>query len=70
MWMPLGVRFGKTELCAQKEGVRFRKDGYSRTQVYNVILWDDACILGLSAILWRCDSINVIVYYGCTLCLA
>ena len=36
MWMPLGVQFGKTELCERKEGVRYRqtevcawKDGYS-----------------------------------------
>ena len=26
-----------------------------RTKVFNVILWDDSCILGLSAILWRCS---------------
>ena len=26
-----------------------------RTKVFNVILWDDSCILDLSAILWRCS---------------
>ena len=26
-----------------------------QTSDYNVILWDDSCILGLSAILWRCS---------------
>ena len=58
MLMPQGDRFGKTELRARKECVRFRrtevcarKDGSPRTKVFNVILWDDSCILGLSAIL-------------------
>ena len=26
-----------------------------RTRDYNVILWDDSCILGLSAIIWICS---------------
>ena len=25
------------------------------TKAFNVILWDDLCILGLSAIPWRCS---------------
>ena len=41
-----------------------RKTVIPRTKVFNVILWDDLGILGLSAILWRC-SLTV-----CTLCLA
>ena len=42
MYMPLGVRFGKTELCARKVGVRFEpkcvrgKMVILRAMVFNV----------------------------------
>ena len=47
--MPLGVRFGREPKCVRGKTV------IPRTSDDNVILWDDSCILGLSAILWRCS---------------
>ena len=47
--VPLGVRFGQEPKCVRGKTV------IPRTSDYNVILWDDSCILGLSAILWRCS---------------
>ena len=47
--VPLGVRFGRDPKCVRGKTV------IPRTRDYNVILWDDSCILGLSAILWRCS---------------
>ena len=38
----------RPEVCAWK-------DGYSPDEGNYVILWNDSCILGLSAILWRCS---------------
>ena len=52
--VPLGVRFGREPKCVRGKTV------IPRMSVYIVILWDDSCILGLSAFLWRlcdCDSI-------------
>ena len=39
------VRFGKEPKCVRGRTV------IPGTSVYNVILWDDSCIMGLSAIL-------------------
>ena len=47
--MLLGVRFGRDPKCVRGKTV------IPRTRDYNVILWDDSCILGLSTILWRCS---------------
>ena len=47
--VPLGVRFGREPKYVRGKTV------IPGTNVYNVILWDDSCILGLSAILWRCS---------------
>ena len=47
--VPLGVRFGREPKCVRGKTV------IPGTRVYNVILWDDSCTLGLSAILWRCS---------------
>ena len=47
--VPLGVRFGREPKCVRGKTVIVRASDC------NVILWDDSCILGLSAILWRCS---------------
>ena len=47
--MPLGVRFGRDPKCVHGKTV------IPRTKDYNVTLWDDSCMLGLDAILWRCS---------------
>ena len=47
--MPLGVRFGREPKCVRGKTV------IPWTSDCNVILWDNSCVLGLSAILWRCS---------------
>ena len=56
--VPLSVRFGREPKCVCGKTV------IPRTRVYNVILWDDSCILGLylafsgdALRLCDCDSI-------------
>ena len=46
--MPLGVQFGREPKCVRGKTV-------PRTSDCNVILWDESCVLGLSAIIWRCS---------------